>query len=136
MANYSLDSSIVIEILRQNPVVIRRLEETKNTDKHYICSIVYYEIMRGFNCENHTRKINAFQTLYENVGHLFFDRENFKVIYEASKIYRKLKSTGSMIDENDIYIAAISMVNDCTLVTANTRHFERVEGLNFVNWRD
>ncbi len=55
---------------------------------------------------------------------------------KAIEIYRYLKSNGLMIDENDIYIAAIAIVNDCTLVTANTRHFERVEGLKFVNWRE
>ena len=80
--------------------------------------------------------MSAFQRLYENSKHLFFDRDNLKVIDKAAEIYGQLRRNGKQIDENDIYIAAISIVNECTLVTANTRHFERVEGLNFVNWRD
>jgi len=34
----------------------------------------------------------------------------------------------------DILIAAYCLANNFTLVTRNTRDFERVEGLNFVNW--
>ena len=80
--------------------------------------------------------MDKFKNFYKNSNHLFFDRENLKVVDKAAEIYRYLKSNGLMIDENDIYIAAIAIVNDCTLVTANTRHFERVEGLKFVNWRE
>ncbi len=136
MVKYSLDSSIIIDFLRGQPNVTQRLYEVLDNSELYICSIVYYEVVRGFRYEERTRKLNEFQRLYENAKHLFFDRENFKVIDEAVKIYGQLRGNGLKIDENDIYIAAVSMVNDCTLVTANTRHFERVEGLNFVNWRD
>ena len=59
---------------------------------------------------------------------------DMNAIEKAIDIYVQL-SKGQTIEDNDIYIAAISMVNDCTLVTANIRHFSRVEGLNFVNWR-
>lgn len=58
-----------------------------------------------------------------------------KAAEKAVEIYVSLHK-GNLIEDNDIFIAAISVVNDCTLVTANTRHFERVEGLNFVNWRE
>lgn len=49
-------------------------------------------------------------------------------------LYEQLHN-GRLIEDNDIYIVAISMVNGCTLVTANANHFGRVEDLNFVNWR-
>ena len=38
-------------------------------------------------------------------------------------------------EDNDIYIAAIAMANDYTLVTANEKHFSRIEGLTYENWR-
>ena len=41
--------------------------------------------------------------------------------------YRRL---GAM----DLKIAAIALVNDATLLTANKRDFEQVEGLRFENW--
>ena len=43
---------------------------------------------------------------------------------------------GITIEDNDIYIAAIAMVSNCTLVTANERHFSIINGLKYVNWRN
>jgi len=134
MAKYSLDSSFIIDVLRGQPAAIRHLTEIKDEDKDniYICTVVYYEVVRGFRAETSKDKIEAFNNLYENTKHPSFDE---KAAEKAVEIYVQLHK-GNLIEDNDIYIAAISIVNDCTLVTANTRHFQRVEGLNFVNWRE
>ena len=106
-----------------------------NDDNLFIPSIVYYEIVRGLKAAGETRMLKDFNELYDNAKHLYLDRDDLTTIDKAIDIYIKLRK-GQNIEDNDIYIAAISMVNGCTLVTANTRHFGRVEGLNFVNWRD
>jgi len=41
---------------------------------------------------------------------------------------------GKMIDDFDILIAATAIVNDCVLVTNNTEHFIRIDGLTIENW--
>ena len=69
--------------------------------------------------------------MYQSWEILPFD---FTTVDKAIEIYLQLHK-GRTIEDNDIYIAATAMVNDCVLVTANTGHFERVEGLQFVNWR-
>ena len=56
------------------------------------------------------------------------------VYYEISRCYNQLRN-GRLIEDNDIFIAAMAMVNDCVLVTANEKHFNRIEGLRYVNWR-
>ncbi len=61
------------------------------------------------------------------------NRESYDVIEKAADIYVQLHK-GNQIEDNDIYIGKIALVNNCTLVTANTRHFERIEGLKIVNW--
>ena len=135
MAKYCLDSNVVSDILRGEPEVIRHFKAAeKNNDELFIPSIVYYEIVRGLKAAGKTRKLTAFQFLYDTAKPLYLDRDNLTTIKKAIEIYIQLHK-GQMIEDNDIYIAAISMVNDCTLVTSNTRHFGRVEGLNFVNWR-
>ena len=132
MANYCLDSNVVSDILRGDPEVIRHMEiAKKNNDTLFIPSIVYYEVVRGLKVANKLQKLLAFHFLYASAEHLSFDESAIK---KSVDIYIQLHK-GQLIEDNDIYIAAISMVNDCTLVTANTRHFGRVEGLNFVNWR-
>ena len=53
---------------------------------------------------------------------------------KSADIYVQLHN-GKLTEDNDIFIAAISMVNFYTLVTAGISYFGRVEGLNFVNRR-
>ena len=36
--------------------------------------------------------------------------------------------------DTDILIASIALENGMTLVTGNTKHFERIEGLELENW--
>ena len=133
MADYCLDSNVMSDILRGDSEVIRHLEVAKqNDDTLFIPSIVYYEIVRGLKAAGKKKKFLAFQLFYDEAEHLSLDAE---AIDKAVEIYVRLHK-GQMIEDNDIYIAAISMVNGCTLVTANVRHFSRVEGLRFVNWRD
>ena len=133
MANYCLDSNVVSDILRGAPEVMRHFKAAeKNNDRLFIPSIVYYEIVRGLKAAGKTQKLLAFHFLYSDAEHLSLDMD---AIEKSIEIYIQLHK-GQMIEDNDIYIAAISMVNDCTLVTSNVKHFSRVEDLNFVNWRD
>lgn len=132
MADYCLDSNAVSDILRGDPEVMRHFNAAKkNNDTLFIPSIVYYEVVRGLKAAGKTRKLLAFHILYANSEHLDLD---MNAIDKAVEIYLQLRN-GQLIEDNDIYIAAIAMVNGCTLVTANVRHLSRVEGLNFVDWR-
>ena len=135
MADYCLDSNVVSDILRGDLEVMRHFKAAeKNNDELFIPSIVYYEIVRGLKAAGKIRKLTAFQFLYDTAKPLYLDQDDLTTIKKAIEIYLQLHK-GQMIEDNDIYIAAISMVNGCTLITSNTRHFGRVEGLNFVNWR-
>ena len=97
-------------------------------------TIAYYEIVRGLKSAGKTRQLREFHALYKNFGHLFFDRDSYEVIEKATEIYVQLHR-GLQIEDSDIFIAATALVNDCTLVTANVRHFERIAGLKLTNWR-
>lgn len=46
----------------------------------------------------------------------------------------RLAKSGQLIDDADLFIASCAIVNDMTLVTNNTRHFERITGLKIENW--
>ncbi len=50
-----------------------------------------------------------------------------------SLIKRDLKRKGKPIPENDIWIAAITIENQCQLVTRD-KHFDEVERLTCINW--
>ena len=130
--HYLLDSNVVIDILRNDEKVVMKhhLEAIKGK-KMSICSIVYYEAVRGFKKIEATKKLETFLSYCEDWEILPLD---MKSIEKAIEIYVKLPN-GVTIEDNDIYIAAIAMVNNCTLVTANEKHFSRINGLDCVNWR-
>ena len=130
--NYMLDSNVVIDILRKDKKIIDIYnKESMNGNKMFICSIVYYEIIRGFKIIQATKKLEAFLQFSKDWEILPLD---MKATEKAIDIYVSLHK-GYTVEDNDIYIAAIAMANDCTLVTANEKHFSRIEGLTYVNWR-
>ena len=63
---------------------------------------------------------------------LFLD--NIDIFEKASEIYALLKNKGELIPDADILIGALTLRNNCTCVTGNTKHFERINGLNLENW--
>ena len=130
---YSLDSNAVSDIQRESYHVLQHMEETiKNGDNIAICDIVYYEVVRGLRSAGAENKLKKFLQMYDRMVHLPLD---IRAIEKATDIYGELHK-GQQIEDNDIYIAAIAMVNNCTLVTANERHFSRISGLKYVNWRE
>lgn len=59
-----------------------------------------------------------------------FDR-SIKVFAKEKARLRKL---GTPIEEFDLLIASAAIAEDLVLVTDNTRHFQRIEGLKLENW--
>ena len=53
---------------------------------------------------------------------------------KAAKIRNNLQKQGTPIGAYDIQIAAIAIALNMTLLTNNTREFERVKGLKLENW--
>jgi len=53
---------------------------------------------------------------------------------EYGKLRHYLSRKGTLIGPNDMLIAAQSLSSGLTVVTANTREFLRVPGLNVENW--
>ncbi len=130
---YCLDSNAVSDILRQSYSVEQNMEDAlQKRHKVAICPIVYYEIVRGLRIVNSKRKMNEFFKLYKET---FVKLEfNYQAAKKAAEIYDQLHR-GQQIEDNDIYIAAVAIVNDCTLITANDKHFSRIAGLKVENWR-
>lgn len=52
-----------------------------------------------------------------------------RVARTGGRIRRTLRGRGEMIGDFDILIAATAIENEMILVTENTRHFARIEGL-------
>jgi len=52
----------------------------------------------------------------------------------SAEKFRQLRRQGGRIASTDLKIASITLVNHATLLSANTRDFEKVSGLEVENW--
>lgn len=51
-----------------------------------------------------------------------------------ARLWAELSSTGRLIGPHDMSLAAACLARGLSIVTANTREFERVPGLTLENW--
>ncbi len=52
----------------------------------------------------------------------------------SAEQYAKLRKHGSPLEDIDLLIAGIALSNNLVLVTHNSRHFVRIEGLELADW--
>lgn len=62
--------------------------------------------------------------------------EQYGIIYlrKYGEIRWLLESRGQKIGDMDMFIAATALEKGLVLVTGNTDHFSRIEGLKIENW--
>jgi len=133
MNTFALDSNIISYMLKNDSAVISRYrQESDQGSSFVILPIVYYEISRWLLARNLTKKMSHFNDLCNAVEHVEFNR---KIWQKAAHICAFLYQQGTPIDDSDIFIAAFCLVNGYTLATNNIRHFDRIAGLEFVNWK-
>lgn len=128
-SNFILDTSAVIELFRGNPVVSNRLE-TEMVLK--ISSIVLGELYFGiYRSSNPTKHENQLKRFIKNCEVLPIDLDTSKIYAE---IKAKLLQKGKPIPENDIWIAAIAMQFNFSLVTFD-KHFLEIDDLKVETWK-
>ena len=99
----------------------------------YTSAITVAELVRG------AHKTDRAAILLERIDALVDDLDGV-LPFDAlaaricGRIAAGLERRGSRLDFADLQIAAITLHNDCTLITHNRRHFERVPGLAVDDW--
>lgn len=53
----------------------------------------------------------------------------------AAELFETLRASGNLIENMDLLIAATALQHDATLITNNTKHFSRIEGLRLEDWQ-
>ena len=76
---------------------------------------------------------------YSRLGELLARYTQFSIVpfdLLAAKRFKAIRTGRGHVGTRDLKIAAITLVNDALLLTANKRDFEQVPGLRFKNWMD
>jgi tRNA(fMet)-specific endonuclease VapC len=134
-----LDTDSLSEILRaKNPTVVRQATAYKVEHQRFtISAITVMEIVKGFHKMGRTEALDRFLQGLRSSEVLSFNQESAEI---AGRIYGDLESAGQPIGRADVMIAAISLHHNLTLVTGNTRHYQRIQTLGYplriANWRE
>ena len=131
---YLLDTNILIYLIKNHPPAIaQRIDVLADDDQLCMSFITWAELLKG--AERSTRKP-------EVLRRLDMLARQVTVIYPTSAAicrhyaeqFTRLKEAGTPIGANDLWIACHALAEDATLVTHNTREFQRIVGLRVEDW--
>ncbi len=125
-----LDTDVCIEILRGNPGVLERRRATLDrvaTTWISACELAYGAANSRYPDRNQT----LVTEFLSSVSILGFDLPS-ALLYGHHKA--RLRGLGMTVADADLMIAAIALAQGATLVTGNTRHYDRFKGLRMEDW--
>ena len=129
---YLLDTNVCIIYLKGRNLNLKQRLEAISVQEIAVCAIVKAELCFGaMKSANPERNFALQQTFLAQFSSLPFDdlaATTFGVVRA------QLETRGISIGAYDLQIAAIALANNLTLVTHNTREFERVDGLQVEDW--
>ena len=131
---YLLDTNTVSDYLKGNPGVLKNLK-CHHRSLVAISTITKYELFYGLlkNPQVHQKYGEQLRILFKQAQNLVFDDESALL---AAEIKQNLTQKGESIGDCDTMIAAIGLQNNAIVVTNNVKHFQRVNNLVVVNWRN
>jgi tRNA(fMet)-specific endonuclease VapC len=127
-----LDTNICIYIIKNRPTNVRAKFQEFHIGELCISSITVSELMYGAYksqfVEKNLKATEAFLMPFEIVDY------DYIASVEYGKIRAYLEKQGRVIGNMDLQIAGHAMALGVTLVTNNTKEFERVTALHLDNW--
>ena len=127
-----LDTNVCIQLWHRGNSRMRRRFLAHNPSEIRLSSVVKAELFYGARhsqrVDHNLRLLAAFMAPIESLA--FDDR----CAEEYGTMRAQLALLGTPIGPNDLMIAATARAHDATLVTNNTREFDRIAGLRVVDW--
>ncbi len=128
---YLLDTNTLIYFFKGMGNVAERLL-SKSPKDISIPSIALYELEVGIAKSNNPKKRKQqLESLVSRITILPFASKEAEV---AAMIRAELENLGTPIGPYDTLIAGIALSQNATLVTHNTKEFNRVQGLSIEDW--
>ena len=131
---YLFDTDVISSIFKPRPSerLLAKLDGLEQRQQ-FISTITIFEIVYGAaksdRSEYHMKNLK--DVLLPAVNIVCFDT---KAAFVCGHIRAALEKQGQKLPLADIEIAAIAIANELILITGNTGHFMRIEGLKIENW--
>ena len=126
-----LDTNIAIYVIKRRPPEALAIFN-QNANLLCISAITLAELMHGV--EKSSRPERNLNEVEDFVSRLSVLEYGEKSAAHYGEIRSNLERKGTPIGVNDLHIAGHARSEGLTLVTNNTKEFERVEGLRLENW--
>jgi tRNA(fMet)-specific endonuclease VapC len=132
MTRYLLDTNICIYLIKKHPPeVLARFQQIQLKQLH-ISTVTLFELHYGIEKNNSQQRNLA--ALENFIAPLTIVDFTLDAAIKAAEIRSDLQKQGLPIGAYDIQIAATALSCNMTLLTNNTREFERINGLKLENW--
>jgi tRNA(fMet)-specific endonuclease VapC len=130
MKKYFLDTSVIVDFFNQAGEAGKIVENIEGEAvSSWICLAELWEgIQRKKNKDKWEKTIRSFFGNLDEVWGI-----DMTIAEKFGEIRGDLRRRGELIEDLDIWIAATCVANNLVLVTGNSKHFERIEGLEILH---
>lgn len=131
---YLFDTDALSQIIKKKPstAFIRKLASI-DPESQFTTAITVGELVYGAHksgrAEYFLGKLE--ELVWPNIQILSFDDSSGKIF---GWLKAEMEKKGTPLTEPDLRIASIALNHGLTVITGNTRHFERIPGLNIEDW--
>jgi len=128
---YLLDTDTLVYFLKGNESVVDNFKACMDAPKA-ISVVTYGELIYG--CRKSERaaenlaKVHRLAELYPIIDITRSVMDSF------GEIKAQLSTAGTSVDDFDLLIGCTALALNYTVVTNNTKHYEKIPGLKVVNW--
>ncbi|MDP2367466.1 type II toxin-antitoxin system VapC family toxin [Rhodoferax sp.] len=129
-----LDTNILIYLIKNKPPsVADRINALAPSDELCMSFVTFAELLKG--AQRSTKKVDVLRRLDALTRVIPVRYAVSAALCEHYAVqFTRLRAVGTPVGANDLWIACHALADDCTLVTNNTREFERIDGLPLENW--
>ena len=130
----SIDTNVFIDLIcGRNPRVRERFRHALTSDEPLVASLIVLQELR-YGAHIHPRpdaQLKSVDRVLRTVRIELFDERD---IAASARIRAQLRQRGLAIGAYDALIAGQALARGWTVITANTREFARIDGLNVIDW--
>jgi tRNA(fMet)-specific endonuclease VapC len=127
-----LDTDTLSLLRRRHPqVIVHARAYLHRYGRLTFSELTRYEVVRGYKKVGATRQLAAFERFCRQHRVLPLD---WRALEQAAEIWAELSRKGELIGEVDILLAGTALAHRLAVVTHNTTHFQRIQGLLVLDW--
>lgn len=127
---YVLDTNICIELMTGNPKVAEQLAALGSV-RVYVSAVTIGELAYG--AMRAARPAHELAQVGRLTNHMTVIPVDGRAAFEYGVIKSQLAARGELLEDNDLFIAAVALSRDLTLVT-HDRGFSRIQNLKTEDW--